>query len=340
MHLTLISLFLELRTLGLITAATMGFFYSQLFVTPAYPKTSFSGQTVIVTGSNTGLGKEAARHFARLGASKLILAVRNTQAGEDAKKDIESTTQCASSAIEVWSLDLSSYESVKAFATRASKLPRIDVLCENAGIATGNWSLAEGHERTITVNVISTFLLVLLLLPKLKSTARQFNIEPRVTIVSSEVHGWTKLPEWKAANTFDALDDQANTKLSERYPTSKLLEVLVIRQIAPKLAGSGVTLNYLNPGLCHSELGREGSLMLTILKFFLARTTEVGSRTLVASAEVGSESHGKYMHDGKVDDGALSPFVRSEDGTKAAEKVWGELSEILEKIQPGITKNL
>lgn len=319
----------------------MGFIYSQLFIKPRYPTQSFAGQTAIVTGSNVGLGKEAARHLARLGVSKLILAVRNTKAGEAAKQDIESTTKCDPSVIEVWSLDLASYASVKAFADRASKLPRIDVLLENAGIATATFSLAEGHEKTVTVNVISTFLLALLLLPKLKATAKQFNTEPRLTIVSSEVHAWSKLPEWKEPNTFDALDVESNKKSFEnRYPTSKLLEVLAIRQIAPKLNGSGVILNYLNPGLCHSELGREAPFFLTIMKFFLARTTEVGSRTLVASAAAGPESHGKYMTDAKVDDEALSPFVRSEDGAKASHKVWKELSEILESIQPGVTQNI
>ena len=50
---------------------------SQLFASLEYPTTSCEGKTIIVTGSNTGLGKEAARHFARLGADKVILAVRN-----------------------------------------------------------------------------------------------------------------------------------------------------------------------------------------------------------------------------------------------------------------------
>lgn len=317
----------------------MGFFYSQFFVRPAYPSRLLNGQTVIVTGSNTGLGKEAARHFARLGAAKIILAVRNTKAGEDAKAYIERTTHCAPATVEVWSLDLANYASVQAFAARAAKdLERIDVLCENAGIATGTKKMAEGHESTITVNVISTFLLALLLLPKLKETARKYKTETTLTIVSSEVHGWCKFPEQKADSVFAALDQSDD--LAERYPVSKLLEVLAIRQIAPKLEGSGVVLNMLNPGLCHSELAREGGLGFAVMKFFLARTTEMGSRTLVAAAKGGKGSHGKYMSDGVVSEGDLSSFVKSEDGQRAGQKVWKELSEILDKIQPGVTKNI
>lgn len=322
----------------------MGFIYSQLFVKPAYPKRSFAGETVIVTGSNTGLGREAARHIARLGVSRLIIAVRNTKAGEDAKKDIERTEKCNPSVIEVWQLDLSSYDSVKAFADRASKLQRLDVLLENAGIATGpgQYSQAEGQERSITVNVISTFLLALLLLPKLKSTANQFNTSPRLTIVSSEVHGWTKFKEWEqpTGQIFPTLSNEKTANMGERYQTSKLLEVLTVKQLGPKLANSGVILNILNPGLCHSELGRDGPWFLSVMKFLLARTTEVGSRTLVASASAGPESHGKYMHDGLVNDRELSPFVRSKDGEAASVKVWSELSDILEKIAPGVTKNI
>lgn len=56
-------------------------------------------------------------------------------------------------------------------------------------------------------------------------------------------------------------------------------------------------INYLNPGLCHSELGRDAGIGLAILKFFLARTTEVGSRTLVAAAAAPADSHGQYQSD-------------------------------------------
>ncbi|KAI3401908.1 hypothetical protein diail_6467 [Diaporthe ilicicola] len=318
----------------------MSFFYSQLFVKPAYPTRMLNGQTVIVTGSNTGLGKEAARHFARLGAAKLILAVRNIKAGEAAKADIEKTTQCPAGTVEVWPLDLGDYASVKAFAARAAKdLDRVDVLCENAGIATHKKRVVEGHESTITVNVVSTFLLALLMLPKLKDTARRHKgASPTLTIVSSEVHGWCKLPERSEPAVIAALD--ASDDLSERYPVSKLLEVLVVRQLAPRLRGSGVTLNMLNPGLCHSELSRDSGMALEVMKFFLARSTEVGSRTLVAAALVGEESHGKYMSDGVVAEKSLSAFAKSEEGNRTGQKLWKELGQILDKIEPGVTASI
>ena len=64
----------------------MGFFYSQFFIKPKYPTQSFACQTVIITGSNVGLGLEAARHISRLQAVQIILAVRNPDAGEAAKR--------------------------------------------------------------------------------------------------------------------------------------------------------------------------------------------------------------------------------------------------------------
>ena len=147
-------------------------------------------------------------------------------------------------------------------------------------------------------------------------------------------------PEENEPNIFEALDNEKKAKMSERYPTSKLLEVLVVREIAPKLEGTNIVLNMTNPGLCHSELSRDGSWFLEVLKFFLARKTEVGSRTLVAPTQAGPETHGKYFHDSKADDGTLSKFVTSDEGKKAQEKVWKELSAILDKIQPAVSSNL
>lgn len=140
-----------------------------------------------MTGANCGLGLEAARHFVRLNASKVILGCRSVQKGELAKTDIERTTN-RKDVVEVWQVDLTSFASVREFCVRARALERLDIVIENAGIATGKFEQFEGYESTITVNVISTFLMALMLLPKLRESASKFNITPRLTIVSSDAH--------------------------------------------------------------------------------------------------------------------------------------------------------
>jgi retinol dehydrogenase-12 len=70
----------------------------------------------------------------------------------------------------------------------------------------------------------------------------------------------------------------------------------------------------------------------------LARTAEVGGRTLVHSAAAGAESHGQYMSETKVKE--PSAFVRSKEGIATQERVHTELMAILEKIQPGVTENI
>lgn len=128
------------------------FLYSQFFITPPAPKTDLTGRTLIVTGSNTGLGKEIATHYVRLNAEKVIIACRSLDKGEAAKSDIEAQTG-RKGVLEVWQLDLGSYESVKQFAEKAKSLKRIDSLVENAGIQTDEFRLVEGSESTVTVNV-------------------------------------------------------------------------------------------------------------------------------------------------------------------------------------------
>lgn len=146
--------------------------YEQYFLSLPEPTASFANKTVIITGSNTGLGKEAARHIASLGCLRLVLAVRNTTAGESAKQDIISTTGVPASSISIWALDLSSFASVKAFVARAtSELDRLDAVICNAGVNKRAFSESEGYETTITVNVLSTFLLAQGLLPLLEKTA-------------------------------------------------------------------------------------------------------------------------------------------------------------------------
>ena len=200
-------------TIGLETGlALRRFLYSQFFCTPSYPTQSFANQTIIVTGSNVGLGFEAARHFYRLNCAKLILAVRTISKGETAKEDIVRSIghRNDADAIEIWPLDMSSTESTLAFAERVnSDLPRVDAIVQNAGINNQSWEVSEGWEQTIQVNVINTLLLGLLVLPKLRETKKTLtDSSPHLEIVSSQLHRFTTFSEVNTPNIYDRLNDE------------------------------------------------------------------------------------------------------------------------------------
>jgi retinol dehydrogenase 12 len=196
----------------------LNFLYSQLFISLPKPTKDFAGQTIIVTGSNTGLGLEAARHISRLNASLIIMAVRNLSKGAAAKQNILQSTNRPTNSIEVWELDLQSYDSVRAFAAKVNQLKRLDAVLENAGIMTQRFNMIAGYESTITTNVISTFLLALLIVPKLKESASQFNFQPRLTVVSSDLHFIAKFPERNSKDIFGKLNDKEHADMSmERY---------------------------------------------------------------------------------------------------------------------------
>ena len=91
-------------------------------------------------------------------------------------------------------------------------------------------------------------------------------------------------------------------KLNLRYPVTKLLEVFYVRELVSKQRSDTkprIITNLVNPGLCHSGLVKDNTLVAQAFKFVFARTTEVGSRTLVAGVEAGDESHGQYMSESR-----------------------------------------
>jgi retinol dehydrogenase 12 len=160
--------------------------------------------------SSSGLGKEAAEHIVRLGASKVILGCRNTSKGDKAKLEIESSLRCSPDIIEVWEVDIESPLSVKKFVNRAKKLPRLDVLINNAGLQSMEFNVVYGTERTLAVNVIDTFLLALQLIPKLKETAKTYNVAPHMTFVGSALYDIAKYPEKHGDDIFAWFSDKAH----------------------------------------------------------------------------------------------------------------------------------
>lgn len=227
------------------------------------PPNSFQGQTVLITGSNTGIGLATARQVVTLGASKLIMGVRTLAKGEAAKQDICTSTGTSPEAIEVWQVDLESFQSVKNFATRAERFindgGRLDVAIMNAGLATGKFSqTVDGWEKTVQVNCLSTALLSLRLLPLLRRQSTQTQDQnssgtattttphvrtprtpPHLVIVASDIHMMAKFPERYAPNILEALNDKTHWESSqaaggpvERYAVSKLLDVYITIELA------------------------------------------------------------------------------------------------------------
>lgn len=205
--------------------------------------------------------------------------------------------------------------------------------------------MVEGNEEMITVNVVSTFLLVALIVPILKATAARFHIRPTLSISTSGTHGHTTFPQSAApeGGIFDAVNDKATAEKhwDEQYPVSKLLGVFAVRSIAERNPSSGfpVTINLVDPGLCHSDLGRDYPTWgFFFIKLVLARSTEAGSRTLVHAGSAGRESHGQYLEDCQMSQPA--PLVTSPKGKADQDRAWKELVVRLERIQPGVTANL
>lgn len=161
---------------------------------------SCAGGTYIVTGSNIGLGYETARRLVSLRPRRVVMAVRSVDRGRDALAAIERDTGVRGVG-EVWHLDMSSRESVAAFARRARSdlgggggggAVRVDGLVANAAAAEARWvECFGGWESTVGVNVVATVYLVVLLMPLLRDSAATFGIEPVVDVVTSDL-GFTR----------------------------------------------------------------------------------------------------------------------------------------------------
>lgn len=125
--------------------AIAGLLKAQLTFQPPPIKSTFAGQTVLVTGGNAGLGAAAIQLLLTLQAERVVMTARSTSKGQEAKDTIEKAVGRAG-AIEVWPLDPADFSSVLAFGERLKSLPRLDAVIENAGVWPTDHSIAEGHE--------------------------------------------------------------------------------------------------------------------------------------------------------------------------------------------------
>lgn len=150
------------------------FFTNQFLTKPRWPPadTDLSGKVAIVTGANIGLGFQCARQLLSLHLSRLIVAVRSSQRGQEAAAILGH--EFPKAIIDVWLLDMSSYESIQNFAAKVDReLSRLDIVVLNAGQYNLKFKKnpSTGHEETVQVNYLSTVLLAILLLPSLRDNS-------------------------------------------------------------------------------------------------------------------------------------------------------------------------
>jgi len=200
---------------------------------------------VIITGANSGLGKESAFALAKLGA-EIVLAVRDTNKGQSVKNQI--LNQTPSAVIEVAALDLMDLDSVRKFAASQSTKP-IDVLLNNAGImAVPFEKTKDGFESQMGTNHLGHFLLTELLFDAISEGSN-----PRIVNVSSSAHRLGKL---KTGDINELNVSKENYSPWTVYGNSKLANLLFTNELVRrlKLVNSNITVAVAHPGYANTNL--------------------------------------------------------------------------------------
>ena len=238
------------------------------------------GKTVLVTGSTDGIGKQTALELAKMGA-KVIMHGRNAERAQSAATEVRSTTGAE---IDFVVGDFSSLAQVRRMAVDVRVIAgQLDVLINNAGVYMLERQMTiDGFEMSWQVNHLAPYLLTTLLLERMKSSAPS-----RIINVASIMHNQARLD-------YENLQGEKEFKPSRMYCLSKLGNVIATLDLAERLAGSGITVNCLHPGIVDTKMLRSS--------FNIQGTTlENGALTslfLAASPSVEGVT-GKYFDDCK-----------------------------------------
>ncbi|WP_437911765.1 SDR family oxidoreductase [Sorangium sp. So ce302] len=272
-----------------------------------------NGKVCIVTGGNTGIGKETARGLAQRGA-KVVLACRDTGRGEAARDDIARST--GHKDVEVIPLDLGSKASIRAFGERfRAAHERLDVLVNNAGVwRSSRGTTEDGLEATFGVNHVGTWLLTQDLLPLLKKSAPS-----RVVVLSSKLHYRGRM-DWE-----DLQFERRKYGTTAAYAQSKLANVLFTKALARRLEGTGVTVNAVHPGVVRTDLMRDyPKLLMKLFNLFLLTPEQGAECSLhVATAPELAGVTGEYFEKSRI-----KPAAEAALDEAAQERLW-KLTEAL-----------
>ncbi len=257
-----------------------------------------AGETVVVTGANSGVGYQATRAFAAKGAH-VVMACRSLERGEEAANEIAAETSRGS--FSVRRLDLADLGSVRRFAkTVADDYDGVDVLCNNAGVmAIPRNETADGFEKQFGVNHLGHFALTGHLLDSLRAA----DGEARVVTQSSGVHE-------RGEVDFDDLQSEESYDKWGAYAQSKLANVLFAYELQRRLDRAGVddvTSVACHPGYADTNLQRrgpeaEGSTLglwrAKALNAAFAQSAEWGALPMLYAATDPSVEGGTYVGPG------------------------------------------
>lgn len=258
------------------------------------------GRVAVVTGGTSGIGREVAIGLASRGATTVIVGRGAERVPRIAAEVAEATGNRSVESVAVMDLALRSDTEAAARAL-LQRYPRIHILVNNAGAYFARReTTAEGLERTFALNVLSPFLLTLRL------TARLIESAPaRVVNVSSAAHAGP-------AVDFSDLQSVHHYSGFRVYGRSKLALLLLTREFARRLAGTGVTVNAVHPGFVASGFGRNNgggvAVGLGIAKFLFAKSPRRGAAVPLFAATDPSVASltGRYLSGHRVNPGSAA----------------------------------
>ncbi|KAF8956997.1 hypothetical protein BDZ97DRAFT_1955212 [Flammula alnicola] len=282
-----------------------------------------SGKVIIVTGANTGVGKETAKALLAHNA-KVYIAARNPDKVAAAIADLKKETDKEALFLKV---DLADLKSVKAAAEEfQSKEKELHVLFNNAGVMAPpiDQLTAQGYDLQFGTNVLGHFYFTKLLLPSLLAGAKSSpDGKARIVNTSSSASLFIKTVDFNTVKDSLAARKKKGTQLL--YCQSKLGNVLFSNELARRYGDQGIVSISLNPGNLNSDLQRHVSMIETALLKPILYAPSYGALTQLwaGTSPQGAELNGKY----------LIPWARIGTGNPAGEdpKLAGELWKWLEE---------